>query len=340
MTHELIRIFEAYSKAQSKQLKTVLATVVDLEGSSYRRPGVRMLLIENGEMIGAVSGGCVEKEVFKQSESVFSSSIPKVMTYDGRYRLGCEGLLYILLEPFKPSDELIQTFNGHIGLRNSFKLHSYFVREEQTNATMKTLIEFNDSKTFPLSGVDIIEATSNKLIDFSQEMKPRFQLLILGGEHDAVALCKLGAGIGWEVTVVVSPKSSKSMKRFPGARRVLALTPEELKSLEMDTQTAVVLMTHNYASDLNLLLQLIDINLLYIGILGPAKRKEKLLGDLMDFEMNLCEEFIDSIHGPAGINVGAETPEEISISILAEILAVHRNQKPLSLRNKKTGIHS
>ncbi len=83
--------------------KAVLASVVALEGSSYRRPGVRMLLLEDGHMTGAVSGGCVEKEIFRQSESVFRTGIPKMMTYDGRYRLGCEGILYILLEPFRPA---------------------------------------------------------------------------------------------------------------------------------------------------------------------------------------------------------------------------------------------
>jgi xanthine/CO dehydrogenase XdhC/CoxF family maturation factor len=96
MTHEIKDIIEAYLKAKEKGLKAVLASVVDLTGSSYRKPGVRMLILEDGSMIGAVSGGCVEKDILRQSETVFKNGISKMMTYDGRYRLGCEGVLYIL----------------------------------------------------------------------------------------------------------------------------------------------------------------------------------------------------------------------------------------------------
>ncbi len=100
MTHEFKKIIKGHQNAQNLGLQSVIATVVALNGSSYRRPGVRMLITENGNMIGAVSGGCVEKEILKQSFSVFKTGMSKVMTYDGRYRLGCEGVLYILLEIF------------------------------------------------------------------------------------------------------------------------------------------------------------------------------------------------------------------------------------------------
>ena len=110
MTHELKQIITAFEAAKFKGIQTVLATVVALEGSSYRRPGVRMLLLEDGGSVGAVSGGCVEKEVFRQADSVFKTSVPKVMTYDGRYRLGCEGILHILLEPFNPNGDLFSCF--------------------------------------------------------------------------------------------------------------------------------------------------------------------------------------------------------------------------------------
>ena len=98
MTHELKQIVATYISSRSKGLKTVLATVVALDGSSYRKPGVRMLIVEDETMVGAVSGGCVEKDILRQSKTVFDTGHPKMMTYDGRYRLGCEGILYILLE--------------------------------------------------------------------------------------------------------------------------------------------------------------------------------------------------------------------------------------------------
>ena len=129
MTHELKKIVSAYEAAQKSGIKAVLATVVALKGSSYRRPGVRMLVLENGKMIGAVSGGCVEKEVFRQSKRVFETGVSKVMTYDGRYRLGCEGILYILLEPFKPNTLFLNTFWEAINKRQSFEVSSRFLAE-------------------------------------------------------------------------------------------------------------------------------------------------------------------------------------------------------------------
>jgi len=110
MIHELKKIINAYEAAKRKDISCVLATVVALDGSSYRRPGVRMLLQEDGKMIGAVSGGCVEKEILRQATAVFNSKVPKIMTYDGRYRLGCEGVLYILLEPFEPDTNFLKSF--------------------------------------------------------------------------------------------------------------------------------------------------------------------------------------------------------------------------------------
>ena len=111
MTHEFKDIVTAYLMATEKGLKTVLASVVDLDGSSYRKPGVRMLLLENGDMIGAVSGGCVEKDIARKAVSVFEDGKSKMMIYDGRFRLGCEGILYILLETFKPNDSFVSAFS-------------------------------------------------------------------------------------------------------------------------------------------------------------------------------------------------------------------------------------
>ena len=104
MTHEFKKIVHTYLQAQKEGLKTVLATVVAVDGSSYRGAGVRMLVVENNKTVGAISGGCVEKEVVHQAQSVFATGIAKMMTYDGRFRLGCEGTLYVLLENFDLAD--------------------------------------------------------------------------------------------------------------------------------------------------------------------------------------------------------------------------------------------
>ena len=120
MTHEIKNLLDLIWKAQQLGVKSVLATVVALDGSSYRRPGVRMLIQENGKTFGAVSGGCVEKEVQRQAQSVFETSVPKVMTYDGRFRLGCEGIIHILIEPIRLTEDLKAKFEKGIQPASNF----------------------------------------------------------------------------------------------------------------------------------------------------------------------------------------------------------------------------
>jgi xanthine/CO dehydrogenase XdhC/CoxF family maturation factor len=128
MTHEFKDILKAYVSARKNGLRSVLATVVALDGSSYRKPGVRMIILENEEIIGAVSGGCVEKDIVRQSKTVFANGKSKMMTYDGRFRLGCEGILYILLEELILDDQFISEFKKCIEVRDHFKLVSSYVR--------------------------------------------------------------------------------------------------------------------------------------------------------------------------------------------------------------------
>ena len=125
MLFELNTIFSQTQLTQAKGVKVALASVVALDGSSYRRPGVRMAVLETGEMVGAVSGGCVEKEVLRQAQSVFESNTPKLMTYDGRYRLGCEGVLYILIEPFNPEKAFFEAFANQQKNRSAFRITTY-----------------------------------------------------------------------------------------------------------------------------------------------------------------------------------------------------------------------
>ncbi len=336
MTHELIKIIDAFELGREKGLTAALATVVALEGSSYRRPGVRMLLLENGEMIGAVSGGCVEKEIFRQSESVFQSRIPKMMTYDGRYRLGCEGILYILIEPIDPDVNFLSAFRKIIKSRQPFTVASYFSQREGTGLQFGSGINLQGNLLPVRPG--FIPGPDLEVL--SQEMKPAFKLLIIGAEHDAVQLCAFASLTGWEVVIVAPPTEEKNSMDFPGSRELYALLPDDLPVADIDSQTAVMIMTHNYAKDLQFLLKLREVEPIYIGLLGPAKRREKLLAEIMEREPELELEFFDRIHGPAGLNIGAETPQEIAIAILAEILSVIRDQEPIALKNKQNSIHT
>jgi len=335
MTHEFKTIIENYSIAKTQGLKAVLATVVDLDGSSYRKPGVRMLILENGKMIGAVSGGCVEKDILRQSDSVFKTGTAKMMTYDGRYRLGCEGILYILIEAFSPSEDFFKAFETALITRKTFKINSFFTKTIGEHEGLGSVIRIN-KKDYDLSNQS---ANKTKLSTFSEELQPCFKLMIFGAEHDAVQLCKLGAYTGWEVTVISGPLESKCIDDFPGATAFFSVSPDDLELNSIDHETAIVLMSHNYANDLKYLLEIKDTKPAYIGLLGPKKRREKLLSQFMEYCPEVDLSFIESIHGPTGLNIGAETPQEIAISIMSEILSVIRNQTPMALKEKEGSIH-
>ncbi len=336
MTHELKKIIEAHIDADAKGIKTVLATVVALKGSSYRRPGVSMLIKEDGKMIGAVSGGCVEKEVFRQSNSVFKTNIPKVMTYDGRYRLGCEGILYILIEPFQPSPEFINQFFKILKERVSFRMLSYFEEKDIVDQCFGSVLQFGrDTLAFR----NTFQKEEGFQV-FEQQLSPCFKLLIIGAEHDAVQLCSYATLTGWEVTVVASPSEEKLLRDFPGAQELLTIEPEALPDRSIDETTAIVIMTHSYVKDLKYLLALEATHPAYLGLLGPAERRKKILAELIERLPGIDEGFVENIHGPTGLDIGAETSQEIAVAILAEILSVVRGKKPISLRNKQGSIHS
>lgn len=336
MTHELKKIFKDYVLNKKLGHRFVLATVVALDGSSYRRPGVRMLIREDGKMTGAVSGGCVEKEVLTQAISVFKNGCPKMMTYDGRYRLGCEGVLYILIESFEPSSELVNAFNETIITRNHFSLASHFKKEYGEHSGLGTVFNLNG---FAFELRKERKTIENNMI-FKQALKPCFKLLIIGGEHDAVRLSQLALNMGWEVTVSTIPNEGKVNQDFPGIDELWNVEPSDLPVEKIDSETALVLMTHSYVKDLKYLLALKDTRPAYFGLLGPSKRREKLFGEFIELYPEVDINFFEQIHGPAGLNIGAETPEEIAIAILSEILAVIRNQEPMLLKNKTTGIHN
>ncbi|ALJ03792.1 hypothetical protein APS56_00885 [Pseudalgibacter alginicilyticus] len=336
MTHEFKNIIEEATKAKIHGLKSVLASVVDLDGSSYRRPGVRMLILENGNMVGAVSGGCVEKEILLQSESVFKTSKPKMMTYDGRYRLGCEGVLYILLEEVAFDEAFESSFFKCLNKRISFDIISRYEKKAGFYKGLGSEVKIGENY-FSISNKTSKNADS---LIFCQVMPPCFKLIIIGAEHDAVQLCKYAYLTGWEVTIVAGVKEHKSIKEFPGANKFMACAPEDIDVTNVDNQTAIVLMTHNFAYDLRFLVAINKTQPIYIGLLGPSKRRDDLLSQFIEYCPDISDEFLESVYGPAGLNIGSETSQEIAVSIVSEILSVARKEEPIFLSKKAGRIHS
>jgi xanthine/CO dehydrogenase XdhC/CoxF family maturation factor len=340
MTHEFKSLIEGYISAEKIGLQSVIATVVALDGSSYRRPGVRMLITENGHMTGAVSGGCVEKEILKQSASVFETGTAKMMTYDGRYRLGCEGVLYILIEKLSPDPEMIFEFKNCILDRKTFQIDSIYSNKIGVNTKIGSVISFSNNKKY--SFCESKEHANERISDFktfSQVMSACFRLIIAGAEHDAAQLCLSANNLGWEVQIITSPSDPQTKEDFPGVQKIHPVIPEDFNRSLIDNNTAIVLMTHNYAKDLRFLLAFKESQPTYLGLLGPSKRREKLLNDFIDLNPLINDSFFDMVYGPVGLNIGAETPQEIALSICSEILAVMRKEEPKPLKDKTGTIH-
>jgi xanthine dehydrogenase accessory factor len=337
MTHEIKLLFETISSWQLSGKKTVMATVVALEGSSYRRPGVRMLISEDGNSVGAVSGGCVEKEILLQAQSVFQGGIAKIITYDGRLRVGCEGIIHILIEPVSLSEEFLNDFRKQLKNRKEFQAKVYYFRSVGEHTNTGTVICLND-KSYSLNAIFNRNMIKGQEC-FTQTFKPLFQLYIFGAEHDAVVLCQAAKLLGWEVIIVASAEESKSCDYFPGAANLISPAFKDIDTTAIDEQTAVVLMTHSFNKDVQYLVALKDIKPAYLGLVGSVKRRERILSTLLEYCPDISPEFLDQICGPAGISIGAESSSEIAVSILAEILGKIRNKKPEALHNKIGSIH-
>jgi len=340
MTHEFKNLIEGYLSAKEIGLQAVIATVVAIDGSSYRRPGVRMMITENGHMTGAVSGGCVEKEILKQAASVFDTGVSKMITYDGRFRLGCEGVLYILIEKFSLNVKMIESFKECLKYRNSFSIISYYSKELGSHKDIGSVISFNNELKFSFLSSRNLKVHKSKSLEIEkQQLSPCFRLLIIGAEHDAAQLSLMANNLGWEVHIVTSPSDPQIVEDFPGAFGIHHIIPEDIDLSLIDSNTAIVLMTHNYAKDLRFLLAVKEAKPVYLGLLGPSKRREKLLNEFIDLYPEVDDSFFDCVYGPVGLNIGAETPQEISLSICSEILAVMRKEEPKPLKDKVGAIH-
>jgi xanthine/CO dehydrogenase XdhC/CoxF family maturation factor len=267
-------------------------------------------------MVGAISGGCVEKEIWAQAQTVFKTGLAKIITYDGRFRIGCEGLLHILIEPFHPTPAFLKEFDTCISLRKNFNLQTFY--SLQTGESKGLGSVFKLESTFALQN-----QSGNAEQSITQEYAACFRLLIAGNEYDAVVLANIAAQCGWEIEVVL-PLDALPNPQF--SRKVVfhRIAAAGWRELAIDGQTAVVLMSHNYAKDLNYLIHLSHLNPIYIGVLGSVKRNEQLLDALIEQQMDIPENFFSLVHGPAGLNIKAITPQEIAISIVAEIVETTR----------------
>ncbi|CAM3603185.1 XdhC/CoxI family protein [Pontibacter korlensis] len=369
---ELRDIVRAFEEAQQANMQTALATVVHVEGSSYRRPGARMLVREDGQLTGAISGGCLEGDALRKARRVMYEQKTMLVTYDTTDEddaklgvgLGCNGIIQILIEPINPEGPAnpITFFKSFLSSRQTAVLVTLFslehrsaeqpgtclfVTEEgvQGNCSDESIVKalLADARKVLQNRTSITKtyiSEKSALTGFVELLKPAVALVVAGAGNDAIPLTNIAAILGWQVTVVDGRSSYATAERFPAAQRVLVAKPEQaLPKLQLDAQTVFVLMTHNYNYDLAMLRQLLPLRLPYIGSLGPKKKLERMLAELQEEGIKYSAEELAGVFGPTGLDIGAETSEEIALSIIAEIKAVLSKKAGASLRDKPGVIH-
>ena len=316
---ELKDIVSAYDIAVAAGRQSALATVVHLEGSSYRRPGARMLITDDGQLTGAISGGCLEGDALQKALLVMSHKKSRIVTYDTMDEdeatlgvgLGCNGVIQVLIEPIDP--HLLQHLKEDAAVSFS-----------QQKSSFRNYVSGNENLTA-----------------FIEYIPPVISVVIIGAGNDVFPLVDMAEILGWETRVVDGRASYASKDRFAKSCQVLVSKPEYvLEQIPVDQYTVFLLMTHNYNYDLAMLRALLPKKLMYVGVLGPRKKLDRMLNDLKNEGIHPTETQLSFIYGPVGLDIGAETAEEIALSIIAEIKAVYSGRNGQSLRLSEDVIHS
>ncbi len=366
---EIKDIIAAQDAAMAAGMKTALATVVQVEGSSYRREGARMLIREDGQLTGAISGGCLEGDALRKALLVMAQGEPMLVTYDTADEddaklglgLGCNGIIRILIEPIHADDKLhpVALLKRVAEDRAPAVLVTLFaydrkLRQPGTRLLLKAgyvldnLADRALSKQIAADAEAVLNAGQSAVQSYGAHtaflslIAPPLSLIVVGGGNDAIPLAAIAHTLGWETTVVEGRPAYATQERFPTAARIIIGKPDiAMQQIIPDGRTAVVLMTHNYNYDLAMLRSLLPLNVLpYIGVLGPKKKLQRMLDELAAEGDTLDQAALSRVYGPTGLDIGASTPEEIALSIAAEIQSVLAGRSGAALRERTQSIHA
>lgn len=333
----LAPLLPLYERARAAQRPLALAVVLRTAGSTYRKAGALMLIGRDGEHAGLLSGGCLEGDLAEHARSVIDSGAPRTVTYDLRSAddplwglgVGCEGAMDIFLLRIGPEDE----WQPLAHFARALEAHrpavaAIVVSCDAAPASLEgrwrpgqVLVAPSDLANIAHDAAEVSEPSwrqreGARLFVLPLGLPPR--LLICGAGPDAMPVAELAVHLGWKVTLVDHRAAYAKPERFPAAARVLVIRPEEIAhALELEAFEAAVVMSHHLPSDLEHLRALAPCSIPYVGLLGPAARREKLLADLGDAGEPLRER----LRAPVGLALGGRTPESIALAIVAEIHA-------------------
>ncbi len=366
---EIKTIIEQLKLASKAGIKTALATVINVHGSSYRRTGARMLIREDGLWFGSVSGGCLEGDVIEKAKTVIKAKQTELFKYDTRQNAknsfgmgyGCNGLLEILIEPVSFSENdpafamlsLVANEGGRQGLSTVFyseddqialpglRYHShgrsYILNEELAHmmgADLKGAIESNESKT------RTYRIDDKKVKVFHEVFEPNINILIYGAVFHVIPFLRIANELGYNVHVTDSFEPIQPIWNFPHANEIELLESDAVQQLINNTHNlAVVFLTHNFFNIKEELPKALKSEAPYIGILGSRKKTEKILREAEVNDQNYTSDELEKIHYPIGLDIGANTPGEICLSIIAEIKTFFSGRTGQPLQNFDGYIH-
>jgi xanthine dehydrogenase accessory factor len=355
------QILELWKQARSASESAVLATVVKTQGSSYRLPGARLLITASGQRAGSISGGCLEDDLVKKAWWLTANG-PIIRRYDTTpdgeigpsFGLGCNGIIHVLVERLDPHVPSVLDLLREVGERRRPAAIAHVLQPPERlgeglvlDTCGEVAAHISDARAGvwlqQQSKLSLYENQGRTVVDedgleaFCEVLAPPIQLLVFGAGDDAVPVVEMAKYFGWRVSVLDGRAHYARRERFPSADDVLVRPAgrSEMHTV-IDPWTAAVLMTHSYAQDLEIVRELSGMRLSYLGILGPRKRTNQLLEEAGISPSSMGP----ALHGPMGLDIGADGPEQVALAIVAEIQAAFNGRQGGFLRERAGSIHS
>jgi len=366
---EIADVLEAIESLGAQGQRMALATIVAVRGSTYRRPGARLLVPEDGAPIGNISGGCLEGDVADMARVVMEEGTARLAGWDltadddevWGLGLGCNGAIEVFIEPAEQAAAVTRALRVALDEERPISLVTALESEapELVSPGARLVVRPDGPVEGSLGHADvdaeaIVSAREQLAVGrseirtfvhgvraFVEVLEPPLRLVICGAGHDAIPLVRAAAGIGWRPIVVDDRPAFLTPERYPQAHAFVGVDEpvQVADAAPLDERTFVVVMTHNFLRDRDYLRGLLRSDVGYIALLGPAARTQRILMDLAADGVELTDKDRARIHGPAGLDLGAEGPEEIAQAIVAEIVAVRHERAGGFLKERPGPIH-
>jgi xanthine dehydrogenase accessory factor len=361
-------VLAAAREALTSGRPAALATIIDVRGSAYRRPGAKMVIPEGGGGIGSITAGCLEDEVRSLAGEVLAEGESRIETFDlmgdddvWGLGVGCNGVIDILLEPltedYQPvlsafesgtdiavctvlendTDETQKGDRAHYTVEQEFTEVSGTWPDWLVNATREPADTLSSRGT---AETVTIENAGDSTTVFIDGIAAPPELFVFGTGHDVEPVCELAKNTDFRVTVVGFRGASTTEERFPAADRILSTSPGRIREdLTFDENTYAVVMTHNFIDDRLTIDALLDSAVSYVGLMGPRERFEEMQEDFAEEDRTFSEEELQKLYTPAGLDLGGDTPYQIAHSIVSELLVVKNDRTPRHLETREGPIH-